>query len=210
MEYNCVSFNVKITGGPGTSAICELNNSTHHANLGDLQTLENSIYHGITVVGIRIKYFCTPRDPSRSKRTWVACVKKPNTLLLILFLESLWWISLSTQLHLSGRIYWQRLQMLVWFWLLWWTLWNWFVHQFQVWLCIFSPAMIGWETSHHIFIQSGCSKSCCDSLARFFPRLARAAPEFSFHYDWLIWLLASIATCRRHLDRSSGLSVNLN
>ncbi|XP_015748953.1 PREDICTED: sushi, von Willebrand factor type A, EGF and pentraxin domain-containing protein 1-like isoform X2 [Acropora digitifera] len=49
MEYNCVSFNVKVTGGPGTSKICELNNSTHHANLGDLQTLENSIYHGITV-----------------------------------------------------------------------------------------------------------------------------------------------------------------
>ncbi|XP_015757834.1 PREDICTED: uncharacterized protein LOC107337224 isoform X2 [Acropora digitifera] len=48
MEYNCVSFNVKVTGGPGTSAICQLNNSTHHANLGDLQTLENSIYHGIT------------------------------------------------------------------------------------------------------------------------------------------------------------------
>ncbi|KAK2548233.1 hypothetical protein P5673_031636 [Acropora cervicornis] len=49
MEYNCVSFNVKVTGGPGTSTICELNNSTHHANLGDLQTLQNSIYHGITV-----------------------------------------------------------------------------------------------------------------------------------------------------------------
>ncbi|XP_067048625.1 uncharacterized protein [Acropora muricata] len=49
MEYNCVSFNVKVTGGPGTSTVCELNNSTHHANLGDLQTLENSIYHGITV-----------------------------------------------------------------------------------------------------------------------------------------------------------------
>ncbi|XP_074606931.1 uncharacterized protein LOC141859933 [Acropora palmata] len=48
MEYNCVSFNVKVTGGPGTSTICELNNSTHHANRGDLQTLENSIYHGIT------------------------------------------------------------------------------------------------------------------------------------------------------------------
>ncbi|KAK2548230.1 hypothetical protein P5673_031633, partial [Acropora cervicornis] len=48
MEYNCVSFNVKVTGGPGTSTICELNNSTHHVNRGDLQTLENSIYHGIT------------------------------------------------------------------------------------------------------------------------------------------------------------------
>ncbi|KAK2548223.1 hypothetical protein P5673_031625 [Acropora cervicornis] len=48
MEYNCVSFNVKVTGGPGTSTICELNNSTHHANLGDLQTLQNSIYHGVT------------------------------------------------------------------------------------------------------------------------------------------------------------------
>ena len=59
MEYNCASFNVKVTGRPGTSTLCELNNSTHHANLGDLQTLQNSIYHGITVVGIRIKYFCT-------------------------------------------------------------------------------------------------------------------------------------------------------
>ena len=75
MEYNCVSFNVKVTGRPGTSTICELNNSTHHANLGDLQTLENSIYHGITVVGIRIKYFCTSRDQSGSKRPRVTWVK---------------------------------------------------------------------------------------------------------------------------------------
>ena len=85
--------------------------------------------------------------------------------------------------------------MLVWFWLLWWTLWNWLVHDFQIWLCIFVPAMIGWETSGHIFIQSGCSKTCCDSLARVFPRLERAARQFSPRYNWLIWLFASIATC---------------
>mgnify|MGYP000474177240 CR=1 FL=1 len=68
MEYNCVSFNVKVTGGPGTSTTCELNNSTHHANLGDLQTLENSIHHGITEVSIGIEHFFTKGLPRRSKR----------------------------------------------------------------------------------------------------------------------------------------------
>ena len=104
---------------------------------------------------------------------------------MILFLESLWWIALPTQLHLSGRIYRQRLQMRVWFWLLWWTLWNWLVHEFQFWHCIFAPAMIGWETWRHIFIQSGCSKTCCDSLARVFPRLERTVSQLFGSFDCL-------------------------
>ena len=88
MEYNCVSFNVKVTGGPRTSAICELNDSTHHANLGDLQTLENSVYHGITKVSVRIKYIRI--TGSKSLRATMGRVNENQvTLLLILFSESL-------------------------------------------------------------------------------------------------------------------------
>ena len=70
--------------------------------------------------------------------------------------------------------------------------------------------MVGWETSRHIFIQSGCSKTYCDSLARVFPRLERAPHQISLRYDWLIWSFASIATCRRHLGRRSGSGSKLS